>query len=101
MKRKRLTDEQRSKALKPQESGVTVAEICRDIGPVEPTFSRWQSRYGGRAGSEVRWLQALAEASRRLRKLLADPMPEHAGIKVARSKQWASRPGAGKGWDPG
>jgi putative transposase len=38
MKRKRFTEEQIIKALKQHESGVKVADICRDIGIVEQIF---------------------------------------------------------------
>ena len=40
MKRKRFTEEQIIKALKQQEAGVKVQDICREVGIAEQTFYR-------------------------------------------------------------
>jgi len=88
MKRKRFTEEQIIKALKQQESGVKVADICRHAGIVEQTFYRWKSKYGGMDVSEAKRLRALEEENSQLKKLLANTMLENAAIKDALSKKW-------------
>lgn len=88
MKRKRFTEEQIIKALQQHESGVKVAEICRDFGIVEQTFYRWKSKFGGMDVSEAKRLRALEDENARLKKMLADQMLENAAIKDALSKKW-------------
>ena len=88
MKRKRSTEEQIIKALKQQESGVKVQDICREVGIAEQTFYRWKSKYGGMDVSEAKRLRAMEEENSRLKKLLADTMLENAAIKDALSKKW-------------
>jgi len=88
MKRKRFTEEQIIKALKQQESGMKVQDICREVGIAEQTFYRWKSKYGGMDVSEAKRLRAMEEENSRLKKLLADTMLENAAIKDALSKKW-------------
>jgi len=88
MKRKRFTEEQIIKALKQHESGVKVADICRELGIVEQTFYRWKSKFGGMDVSEAKRLKALEEENAKLKKMLADQMLENAAIKDALSKKW-------------
>ena len=88
MKRKRFTEEQIIKALKQHESGVKVADICRELGIVEQTFYRWKSKFGGMDVSEAKRLKALEEENTKLKKMLADQMLENAAIKDALSKKW-------------
>jgi len=88
MKRKRFTEEQIIKALKQQEAGVKVQDICREVGIAEQTFYRWKSKYGGMDVSEAKRLRTLEEENSRLKKLLADTMLENMAIKDALSKKW-------------
>ena len=88
MKRKRFTEEQIIKALKQHESGVKVADICRELGIVEQTFYRWKSKFGGMDVSEAKRLKALEDENAKLKKMLADQMLENAAIKDALSKKW-------------
>jgi putative transposase len=88
MKRKRFAEEQIIKALKQHESGVKVADICRELGIVEQTFYRWKSKFGGMDVSEAKRLKALEEENAKLKKMLADQMLENEAIKDALSKKW-------------
>jgi len=88
MKRKRFTEEQIIKSLKQHESGVKVADICRELGIVEQTFYRWKSKFGGMDVSEAKRLKALEEENAKLKKMLADQMLENAAIKDALTKKW-------------
>ena len=47
MKRSRFTEEQIAFALKQQELGVAVEEICRKLGISDATFYNWKKKYSG------------------------------------------------------
>ena len=47
MPRKTFTEEQIVAALKKAESGVSVADVCRQTGVTEMTFYRWKRKYAG------------------------------------------------------
>ncbi len=83
MKRKRFTEELIIRALKQHESGVKVAELCRELGIVEQTFYRWKSKYGGMDIYEAERLRTLEEGNAKLKKML-----ENTAIKDALSKKW-------------
>ena len=88
MKRKRFTEEQIIKALKQHESGVKVADICRELGIAEQTFYRWKAKFGGMDVSEAKRLKALEEENAKLKKIVAEQMMENMAIKDALSKKW-------------
>jgi putative transposase len=56
----------------PAEQGTAVAEVTRQMGLSEETFSRWKKKFGGLMPSEVRKLRQLEEENARLRRLVAD-----------------------------
>ena len=88
MKRKRFTEEQIIKALKEHESGVKVADVCRELGIAEQTFYRWKAKFGGMDVSEAKRLKTLEEENAKLKKIVAEQMMENMAIKDALSKKW-------------
>ncbi len=56
MKQSRFSPEQIIGILRQAESGVKVAELCRQYGVAEGTYCRWKSKYGGMEVSEARRL---------------------------------------------
>ena len=72
MKKSRFTEEQIAFALKQQELGTPVEEICRKIGIAQATFFNWKKRFSGLGPSELRRLRQLEEENTRLKKLVAD-----------------------------
>lgn len=70
--KKRHSEEQIARALRQEEGGVPVGEICRKIGVSEPTFYRWKREYAGLGVSELRELRQLREENGRLKRLVAD-----------------------------
>jgi putative transposase len=70
--RKTFTEEQIVAALKKAESGVSVADVCRQTGVTEMTFYRWKRKYAGLGIAELRRLKLLEEANRKLKQLVAD-----------------------------
>ena len=57
MKKSRFTDEQIAFALKQEETGTRIDEICRKMGISDATFYKWRQKYGGLGSSEVRTLK--------------------------------------------
>ena len=72
MKRSRFTEEQIAFALKQQELGAPVEEICRKMGISQATFFNWKKRFSGLGPSELRRLRQLEEENTKLKKLVAD-----------------------------
>jgi putative transposase len=46
MKKSRFTDSQILDAIKRVEVGITVPEMCRELG-ISSTFYKWRAKYGG------------------------------------------------------
>ncbi len=59
MKKSRYIEEQIAFALKQNEVGTSVAEICRKLGISEATFYKWRQKYAGLGPSELRRLKQL------------------------------------------
>ncbi len=57
MKRSRFTEEQIAFALKQQEVGTPVDEVCRKLGISDATFYKWKKKYSGLGPSELRRLK--------------------------------------------
>ncbi len=88
MKQKRFDEAQIIGILKQQESGITVAQICRDNAVSEGTFYRWKSQYGGMEVHEAMRLRQLEQENARLKKLLAESMLDNAALKDVLQKKW-------------
>ena len=72
MKRSLFSEEQIAFALKQQEMGTSVDEICRKMGIAEATFYNWKKKYSGLGPSELRRLKQLEEENAKLKRLVAD-----------------------------
>jgi len=72
VKRSRFTEQQIALALKQQELGVAVEEICRKLGISDATFYNCKKKYSGLGPSELRRLKQLEEETAKLKPLVAD-----------------------------
>lgn len=72
MKRSKFTEEQIAFALKQQELGASVEEVCRKMGISEATLYVWKKKYAGVGPSELRRLRQLEEENRKLKQIVAD-----------------------------
>jgi len=72
VKRSRFTEEQIAFALKQQEVGTPVEEICRKMGISDATFYNWKKKYSGLGPSELWRLKQLEEENAKLKRLVAD-----------------------------
>ena len=70
--KKRFTESQIVAAIKKQEAGIPVKDICREIGISDATFYKWRQKYGGLGPSELRRLRQLEEENNKLKRLVAD-----------------------------
>ena len=59
MKQSNFTEIQIVTAIKKQEAGATVKEVCRELGISEPIYYKWKAKYGGMEASEVKRVNEL------------------------------------------
>jgi len=67
---------------------VPVAEICRKLGVSEPTFYRWQKRYGGLGIAEIRELRQLRDENKKLKQLVADLTRDKSILQESLRNKW-------------
>jgi len=72
MKKSRFSDSQILAVLKQAESGVPVAELCREHGIGSATFYKWGLKFGGMDASLMARLKELEDENRRLKKMCAE-----------------------------
>lgn len=87
MKKSRFTETQIVKAIKADEAGRKVEEICREMEVTPTTFYKWKQRYGGMEASEVKKLKELQEENSRLKRMFADLSLVHEALKDAVAKK--------------
>jgi len=88
MKTSKFSESQIVSILKQQDTGVKVAEICREHGISAATFYKWRSRYGGMDVSLLKRVKELEGENARLKKMYAESQMETAVIKEALAKKW-------------
>jgi putative transposase len=72
MKKTRFTETQIVAILKKQESGIKVADLCREHGISEATFYNWKAKYGGMQISDVKRMKELETENARLKRMYAE-----------------------------
>ena len=73
MKKKRFTEEQIVGMLRQAEqSGQTLAQVCKAYGVSEQTWYRWKKQLGQTAVPDVRRLRVLEKENSRLKRLVAE-----------------------------
>ncbi len=70
--KKRFTEEQIAYALRNNEAGKPVSEICREMGVSKQSFYHWRRKYAGMGVAELRRLKALEDENGKLKRLVAD-----------------------------
>lgn len=87
MKKSKFTEEQIVFALRQQELGTSVEEVCRKMGVCQQTFYRWKKQYGGLGPGELRRLRQLEEENFRLKRMVADLSLDKAMLQDVLSKK--------------
>ncbi|KPH80180.1 transposase [Bosea vaviloviae] len=88
MKRSRFSEEQIIAILKEQESGVSVADLCRKHGVSDASIYKWKAKFGGMDVSEARRLRTLEDENAKLKRMLADAMLDDVALKDLLGKKW-------------
>ena len=88
MKKSKFSDSQIIEALKRVEGGLSVPELCRELGISSATFYKWRSKFGGMEVSMVARMKELEEENRRLKKIYAEAQLSTDLLKEALSKKW-------------
>ena len=79
--KKRFTESRIVAAIKKQESGISIKEICRELGISEATFYNWKAKYGGMEASDVKRHKELEADYNRLTRMYAELSMEHHALK--------------------
>lgn len=87
MKKSKYTETQIVKAIKENEAGKSVQDICRELGVSNVTFYAWRQRYGGMEVSDVKKMKELEEENSRLKKMYANLSLVHEALKDAVAKK--------------
>ena len=77
----RFTESQIVAAIKQQESGIPVKDICRDLGIHQATFYNWKAKYGGMEVSDVVKLKAMEAELSEYKKMIAELSLENRAMK--------------------
>jgi len=87
MKRSRFSEEQIIAILKEEEAEVPTADVCRRHGVNSATIYKCKARFGGLEVSEAKRLRQLEDENAKLKKLLAEAMPDNAMLKEVTAKK--------------
>jgi putative transposase len=88
MKKSRFTDSQIMDALKRVESGISVPDICRELGISMATFYKWRAKFGGMDTSMMSKMKELEEENRRLRRMYVEEKLKAEIVAEALAKKW-------------
>ena len=72
MKKSKFSDSQIMQALKRVEAGLSVPDLCREIGISTATFYKWRAKFGGMDTSLISRMKELEEENRRLKKMYVE-----------------------------
>lgn len=79
--KKRFTENQIVAAIKKQEAGIAVKEICRELSISDATFYNWKAKYGGMEVGDVGKLKELERENAELKKMFAEASIEIRAMK--------------------
>ena len=82
MKKSRYPEEQIIGILKQHKAGVKMADLSREHGISQATFSNSKSKYSGLDVSEAQRMRQMEEENRRLRQLVADLSLDREALKA-------------------
>ena len=68
-------------AIKKQEAGIGVKDICRELGISDATFYNWKAKYGGMEASDVAKMRELEKENTELKKMFAEMSIENRALK--------------------
>lgn len=86
--KKRFTESQIVAAIKKQEAGIAVKDICREIGISDATFYNWKAKYGGMEASDVKRMKELEAENAQLKSMYAETSMENRALKSLIEKKF-------------
>jgi putative transposase len=86
MKKSKFSDSQIIEALKRVEGGLSVPELCRELGISSATFYKWRAKYGGMDTSMMARMKELEAENARLKKMYAEERLKSDILKEAMAK---------------
>ena len=87
MRKSRFTEAQIMGILRQAESGLALAEVCREHGISSATFYKWRSKYGGMDTSMITQMKGIEDENRRLKKMFAELSMQNELLKEALVKK--------------
>lgn len=87
MKKSKFSDSQVIEALKRVEGGLSVPELCRELGISSATFYKWRAKYGGMDTSMMARMKELEAENARLKKMYAEERLKADILKEAMAKK--------------
>jgi putative transposase len=88
MKKSRFSDGQIMDALKRVEPGLSVPDVCRELGISVATFYKWRAKFGGMDASLIARMKELEEENRRLKKMYIEEKIKAEIVAEALAKKW-------------
>ena len=68
-------------AIKKQEAGIPVKDICREVEISDATFYNWKAKYGGMEASDVKRMKELEAENAQLKSMYAESSMENRALK--------------------
>ncbi len=84
MKQSKYSEAQIMGILNQAESGVPVADLCREYGMSTASFFKWRATYGGMDASLISRMKALDEENKRLKSWRDQERPRRGGFPEQR-----------------
>jgi putative transposase len=88
MKKSKYSESQILKAIRENEQGRKVNDLCRELGINSGTFYNWRKKYSGMDLSQVKRLKELEIENRRLKQMYADVSMDNVMLKDVLSKKF-------------
>jgi putative transposase len=88
MKKSRFSDSQIMDALKRVEAGLSVPDVCRELGISVATFYKWRAKFGGMDTSLMARMKELEDENRRLKKMYIEEKIKADIVAEALAKKW-------------
>ena len=79
--KKRFTESQIVAAIKKQEAGLAVKDVCREIGISDATFYNWKAKYSGMKASDIKRMKELEAENAQLKSMYAEASMENRALK--------------------
>lgn len=88
MRKSKFSESQILKAIKENESGRSVDELCRELGIAQGTFYNWRKKYAGMEVSQLKELKSLQDENAKLKRMYADLALQNTMLKDVLGKKW-------------